>query len=154
MIFARAVEELLSGGAVSGHERLRLTGYRVELNAEEGRLIEGIEASVRAAGLRPPDLPTLAAAAGVGVPVADRLIGLLVRQKRLVKIDALFFHGDALKELKAAIVSLKGGRADATIDVATFKERFGVSRKFAIPLLEYLDRERVTRRIGESRRIL
>ena len=39
-------------------------------------------------------------------------------------------------------------------DVAAFKERFGVSRKFAIPLLEYLDRERVTRRMGESRIVL
>jgi selenocysteine-specific elongation factor len=42
----------------------------------------------------------------------------------------------------------------ARIDVATFKERFGVSRKFAIPLLEYLDRERVTRRMGDARVIL
>jgi selenocysteine-specific elongation factor len=37
------------------------------------------------------------------------------------------------------------------LDVGTFKERYGVTRKFAIPLLEYLDRERVTRRAGESR---
>jgi selenocysteine-specific elongation factor len=36
-------------------------------------------------------------------------------------------------------------------DVASFKERYGITRKFAIPLLEYLDRERVTRRVGESR---
>jgi selenocysteine-specific elongation factor len=40
------------------------------------------------------------------------------------------------------------------LDVATFKERFDVSRKFAIPLLEYLDRERVTRRVGEGRVVL
>ena len=42
----------------------------------------------------------------------------------------------------------------ARFDVAVFKERFGVTRKFAIPLLEYLDRERVTRRVGDSRVIL
>ncbi|HTK89728.1 MAG TPA: SelB C-terminal domain-containing protein [Verrucomicrobiae bacterium] len=40
------------------------------------------------------------------------------------------------------------------MDVATFKERFGVTRKFAIPLLEYLDRERVTRRMGDTRVVL
>ena len=45
-------------------------------------------------------------------------------------------------------------KSAARIDVATFKERFGVTRKFAIPLLEYLDRERVTRRVGESRVLL
>jgi len=50
--------------------------------------------------------------------------------------------------------ALKEAAADARLDVATFKDRFGVSRKFAIPLLEYLDRERVTRRVGESRMVL
>ena len=42
----------------------------------------------------------------------------------------------------------------AKIDVAKFKEMTGVSRKYAIPLLEYLDRERVTRRVGDAREIL
>ena len=44
--------------------------------------------------------------------------------------------------------------AGARLDVGTFKDWFGVSRKFAIPLLEYLDRERITRRVGESRIVL
>ena len=80
---------------------------------------------------------------------------LLLRQKTLVKIDALVFHDEALKQLKAEVAALKdSGGAGARIDVATFKDRFGVSRKFAIPLLEYLDRERVTRRVGESRVVL
>ena len=48
-------------------------------------------------------------------------------------------------------MKVAGGGA-ARIDVAAFKERFGVSRKFAIPLLEYLDRERVTRRVPETLR--
>jgi selenocysteine-specific elongation factor len=38
--------------------------------------------------------------------------------------------------------------------VSTFKERFGITRKYAIPLLEYLDRERVTRRMGDARLVL
>jgi selenocysteine-specific elongation factor len=41
-----------------------------------------------------------------------------------------------------------------TLDVAAFKDRYGMTRKFAIPLLEYLDRERVTRRVGDSRIVL
>ena len=65
------------------------------------------------------------------------------------------FHEEALAGLKAEVVALKqSAGAGARIDVATFKEKFGVSRKFAIPLLEYLDRERVTRRVGESRVVL
>ena len=54
----------------------------------------------------------------------------------------------------AALKSVGRRGRDGAIDVATFKERFGVTRKFAIPLLEYLDRERVTRRVGESRVVL
>jgi selenocysteine-specific elongation factor len=73
----------------------------------------------------------------------------------LVRVDVLLFHDEALKALKAQVAALKtSAGAEARIDVATFKERFGVTRKFAIPLLEYLDRERVTRRMGESRVVL
>jgi selenocysteine-specific elongation factor len=72
-----------------------------------------------------------------------------------VRLDTLLFHDTALKDLKAEVAALKASAGgDARIDVATFKERFGVTRKFAIPLLEYLDRERLTRRVGDSRVIL
>jgi selenocysteine-specific elongation factor len=73
----------------------------------------------------------------------------------LVRVDVLVFHDEALRRLKDDIAGMKasGGTA-ARIDVATFKERFGVTRKFAIPLLEYLDRERVTRRMGDTRVVL
>jgi selenocysteine-specific elongation factor len=81
---------------------------------------------------------------------------LLVRQKVLARIDTLVFHADALQQLKTDIQALKtaapGGRA--TVDVAMFKDRYGVTRKFAIPLLEWLDRERVTRRVGDTRVVL
>ena len=81
---------------------------------------------------------------------------LLLREKRLVRLETLIFHADALQQLKADVVGLKtaapGGRA--TVDVAAFKDRYGVTRKFAIPLLEYLDRERVTRRTGDVRLVL
>ena len=86
--------------------------------------------------------------------IADRVFKLLQRQKVLVKVDGLLFHHEALKRLKEDVAALKRPGADARLDVATFKERFGVTRKFAIPLLEYLDRERVTRRVGDARVVL
>jgi selenocysteine-specific elongation factor len=90
----------------------------------------------------------------VSAAVADRVFKLLQRQKVLVRLDTLLFHDEALKRLKAEVAALKTTGTGARIDVATFKERFGVTRKFAIPLLEYLDRERLTRRVGDSRVIL
>ena len=83
------------------------------------------------------------------------MLKLLLRQKVLVRIDVLVFHDEALRRLKDDVAGLKASPgAVARIDVAAFKERFGVSRKFAIPLLEYLDRERVTRRMGDTRVVL
>jgi selenocysteine-specific elongation factor len=68
-------------------------------------------------------------------------------------VDTLLFHEEALRGLKREMAAVRAGAptGQARIDVATFKERFGVSRKYAIPLLEYLDRERVTRRVGDTR---
>jgi selenocysteine-specific elongation factor len=84
------------------------------------------------------------------------MTALLLRQKRLARVDTLIFHVDTLQTLKTEIQALKSHAPDgrATVDVATFKDRYGVSRKFAIPLLEWLDRERVTRRVGDTRVVL
>ena len=96
------------------------------------------------------------AAAHAPKAIVEKLTTLLLREKLLVRLDTVVFHAEALQQLKAEVVALKasapGGRA--TVDVAAFKERYGVSRKFAIPLLEYLDRERVTRRTGDIRLVL
>jgi selenocysteine-specific elongation factor len=110
---------------------------------------------LQAAGLTPPDAAALAAEAGASAAIVDRVLKLLLRQKVVARLDSLWFHDDALKRLKADVAALKASAGDAArIDVSTFKERFGVTRKFAIPLLEYLDRERITRRVGDARVLL
>ncbi|HEV2116679.1 MAG TPA: SelB C-terminal domain-containing protein, partial [Terriglobales bacterium] len=84
---------------------------------------------------------------------AQKIVTLLLRDKVLVKIsDDLVFHRLALEELRQRISAYKA--KTAKIGVAEFKDLTGVSRKYAIPLLEYLDRERVTRRVGDQREIL
>jgi selenocysteine-specific elongation factor len=155
-VFLRAVDDLARSGALAGRERLMLPSHRVQLSPDDARAQAAIEAELRAAGLRPPDVEALAARAGVSRQVAERVLQMLQRQKRLVKIDTLLFHDEALAGLKAEIAALKPSAAttETTIGVAMFKERFGVTRKFAIPLLEYLDRERVTRRVGDRRIVL
>jgi len=137
-------------------ERVALASHRLELSPEEDRARAAIERAYRDAGLTPSDAAAIAAAAGIAPAVADRVMKLLLRQKVLVRVDVLVFHDEALRRLKDEVVGLKASSAGgaARIDVATFKERFGVTRKFAIPLLEYLDRERVTRRMGDTRVVL
>ena len=154
-MFEKALSDLASAGTVSVRERVSLASHRVGLSPEEERARTVIERLYRDAGLKPPDAASIPSDTGTPAPVADRMMKLLQRQKVLVRIDALVFHDEALKGLKAEVVAMKAaGGAAARLDVALLKERFGVSRKFAIPLLEYLDRERMTRRVGDSRVIL
>jgi selenocysteine-specific elongation factor len=154
-VFERAVDDLAAAGTIVARDRLALASHRLELSPEEERARAAIEQVLQESGLTPPEPLALASRAAVSAPVADRVLKLLLRRKTVVKLDALVFHETVLKRLKSDVTALKqreGGTA--RMDVGTFKERFGVSRKFAIPLLEYLDRERVTRRIGDARIIL
>jgi selenocysteine-specific elongation factor len=156
-VFNGALGALAAAGSISDRDRVALATHRLALSPEEERGRDAIERAYRDGGLKPPDAATIAAITGVAAAVADRMLKLLQRQKVLVRVDSLLFHDESLKQLKADVAALKhaaGVGATARIDVAMFKERFGVTRKFAIPLLEYLDRERVTRRMGESRVVL
>jgi selenocysteine-specific elongation factor len=154
-VFERALADLVSAGKIVVKDRVALASYRLELTPDEARASAALERAYREGGLKPPEAATVAGALGLKPDVADRMLKLLQRQKVLVRLDDLVFHDAALKQLKAEMQTMKGGGAAAVrIDVATFKDRFGVSRKFAIPLLEYLDRERVTRRVGDARVLL
>jgi selenocysteine-specific elongation factor len=152
-VFDLVVGSLAAAKRIVGRDRLALATHTLALSDEEARARDVIERSYQRAGLKPPDSQTVAGEAGVAAAVVQRVIALLVRQKVLARVDDLVFHQDALDRLKQEVRSLREGR-DATIDVGSFKDRFGITRKFAIPLLEYLDRERVTRRVGDTRQII
>jgi selenocysteine-specific elongation factor len=84
---------------------------------------------------------------------AQKLVTLLLRDRVLVKLaDDLVFHQSALQGLRQLMAVQKA--KSSKIDVGTFKDLLGVTRKYAIPLLEYLDQQRVTRRVGDERIIL
>jgi selenocysteine-specific elongation factor len=155
-LFDHVMTALARDGVMAGSDRIALAGHEVVLSDTESRTRGRILDAVRAAGLAGADAASLAAAAGHGAAGVDRVAHLLVRQKELVKIESLFFDAAALQRLKEDVHSMRGaaGTAPVRIDVATFKSRYGLTRKSAIPLLEWLDRERVTRRMGEARVIL
>jgi selenocysteine-specific elongation factor len=155
-VFEDVLARLAGGGKLSAKDRLALPGHRLELSPEETRAREVIASAYQQAGLKPPDAATLASEGRMSPALVEKMTALLLRQKVLARLDTLIFHVGTLATLKAEIQELKtsapGGRA--TVDVATFKDRYGVTRKFAIPLLEWLDRERVTRRMGDTRVVL
>jgi selenocysteine-specific elongation factor len=132
---------------------VRLPGHGVVMKDEEAESKKKIEEAFAMAGLKVPALHEVIAGLKVDKIRAQKIVTLLLRDKVLVKIsDELVFHGSALADLRRLVAAQKA--KSPRMDVARFKELTGVSRKYAIPLLEYLDRERVTRRVGDLREIL
>jgi selenocysteine-specific elongation factor len=83
--------------------------------------------------------------------VIEGVISFLVKQAVLVRLaEGIYVHRDALAAARERMAT----RAGDTLDVGQFKEFFGLSRKIAIPLLEWMDREHVTKRIGDARKVL
>jgi selenocysteine-specific elongation factor len=136
---------------VSAGETVRLSSHRVALKEDEEQAASKIENAFRAGGLATPALQEVLAKSGVEAARARTLLQLLLRDKRLVRVsDELVFHASAMLGLRTLLASKKG----VHFAVPEFKDWTGISRKYAIPLLEYLDRERVTRREGEGRVVL
>jgi selenocysteine-specific elongation factor len=134
-------------------ELVRLPGRGVVMKDEEAESKKIIEQAFASAGLKVPSLKEVLAGLKVDKIRAQKIVTLLLRDKVLIKIsEELVFHQSALVDLRHKIAALKN--TAPKIDVARFKDMTGVSRKYAIPLLEYLDRERVTRRVGDERVIL
>jgi len=132
---------------------VRLPGHGVVMKDEEAESRKQIEDAFASAGLRVPAMQDVIAGLKIDKVRAQKIVTLLLRETLLIKIsDELVFHRSALLELRRHLAAYKA--KSASIDVAKFKELTGVSRKYAIPLLEYLDRERVTRRVGDAREIL
>jgi selenocysteine-specific elongation factor len=101
-----------------------------------------------------PPVKEVLAQLAVETKRAEKLLQLLLKEKKLLRVSAdLIFHADALQAMRQKVAGYKKAKSER-ISVPAFKELTGISRKYAIPLLEYLDRERVTRRAGDERVIL
>ncbi len=134
-------------------EIVHLPGRGVVMKDEEAESQKIIERAFASAGLKVPALKDVLTGLKVDKARAQKIVTLLLRDKVLVKIsEDLVFHREALLDLRQRMSSEKA--KSPKIDVARFKDMTGVTRKYAIPLLEYLDREHVTRRVGDERVIL
>jgi selenocysteine-specific elongation factor len=116
------------------------------------RLLSAITAAYESAGLAAPSTSEVAKILNLEDGEMRRLMTLLLRDKILVKVgtDGPYIHRGPLEALRGRVRELHG----QTLDVARFKQMTGLSRKYAIPLLEYLDRQRVTRKDGDLRLVL
>jgi selenocysteine-specific elongation factor len=130
---------------------VRLASHRVSLKTDESEATQKIESLFREAGLAVPSTAEVLAKAGIEPGRARSLLQILFKDRKLIKInDEFVFHASAIDTLRGILTPRTGTK----FSVADFKTWTGVSRKYAIPLLEFLDREHVTRREGDSRIVL
>jgi selenocysteine-specific elongation factor len=147
------------GALVADRDVVRAPAHTVELSASDSALRDRLAQLYEDADLEPPSLDEAMQAAMVTSIQKNhgrKVLQLLIDKQTLVRVQGeFFFHRKALDKLIQRLKEFgdqhEPGR---TIDVATFKSLAGVSRKYAIPLLEFLDRERITRREGDRRAIL
>jgi selenocysteine-specific elongation factor len=153
-VFEAVLQEKLKAGEIElTGELVRLPGQGASLSSEETESRKLIERAFASAGLKVPALKDVLAGLKIDKTRAQKIVTLLLRDKILIKIsEDLVFHHAALEELREKLAAER--TKSPKLDVAAFKELTGVSRKYAIPLLEYLDRERVTKRVGDERMIL
>jgi selenocysteine-specific elongation factor len=153
--FRAALEELVAQKKLDAPgELVKKAGSEIAFQPEEAKAKEQIEAAFASASLAVPSVKEVLAKLSIEAKRAERLLQILLREKSLVRVTPeLIFHRQALAQLKEQLSAYKKTKGDR-ISVPVFKELTGITRKYAIPLLEYLDRERVTRRAGDERVIL
>jgi selenocysteine-specific elongation factor len=140
-VFAHLLAGLEAEGEVkSERDKVRLRSHAVRLSEAQEQTVRRVEAEFRAAGAAPP----------TPEDEDSELFQLLVAERRLIRVkESLYFHADALSQIEEKLVALL--REKREIGPADVKDLLGISRKYAIPLLEYFDTHRVTQRVGEKR---
>jgi selenocysteine-specific elongation factor len=136
---------------VSSGDVLHLASHKIAFKQDEEQALSKIESAFALAGLAVPGVKEVLDSSGVDAARAKSLLQILLRNRRLVKVtEDLVFHPEAVSALRQLMANRRGQR----FSVPEFKDWTGISRKYAIPLLEFLDREKVTRRDGDSRLVL
>lgn len=133
-------------------ELVRLASHKVVLQEDQEQLAQKVENLYQKGNLTPPTLKELEAALGTSGSRLQEILKLLISQGRLVKVkEDLLFHQTTMAALQEKLVAYLQEHGE--ISVPRFKDLTQTSRKFAIPLLEYFDAQRVTVRVGENRRL-
>jgi len=132
---------------------VRLKGYESVLSEQESLAKNEIERVFLTAGWKVPSLDEVLDSLLVPKNQAVRLVTMLTKEGKLIKIsESLYFHTQSISQVRDLLAEYR--KKNDRIDVGAFKELTAISRRYAIPLLEYLDREKITRRVGGQRLIL
>jgi selenocysteine-specific elongation factor len=152
-VFRPFVETLEAEGAIAREGNLlRLPGHRVSLGEEDRQLAGHITRLLGVNPLAPPDLAQIAREGNIDRARLAQMLRVLERERAVVRVAAdFYFLSSSIEEVKRIVRNELSEQSDIT--PAMFRDRLGITRKHAIPLLEYLDREGLTIRVGGVRRV-
>ena len=159
-IFKSVLENLQKSEQIKAEKDIvRHASHNLELSGDEKILREKLERIYRVAKLEVPKLEDALTESVKGTKLtsehARKIFQLFLNAGEIVKItDEFYFAETEIEKLISGLKTFAETSADRLIDVAKFKEIAGISRKYAIPILEYFDREKITRRAGDKRLIL
>ncbi len=130
---------------------VNLPGREAKLSGEESKLSRRLLAAIEAAGLTPPSPKELAAELAAKPQILEGVQRFLIQQGKLARLPGgLLVAASSIDRLGAELRSADWD----PFTVPEFKDRYGLSRKWAIPLLEHLDSIGVTRRVGDKRQVV
>ncbi len=159
-IFKTVIFQLEKDGKISSDKDIvAAKSYNQELSGEEKIVKDKLEKIYKTAKLEVPTLENALNEAIGGTKIkkehARKIFQLLLNLGEIIKItDDFYFAKEEIIGLIESIGEFARTTPDNLIDMAKFKDIAGISRKYAIPLLEYFDREKITRRAGDKRLIL
>ena len=150
-VFAHLVAALEAQGVVrTDRDKIRLASHDVRLSAEQQKTVDRLEQEFLGAAAAPPSPEEALGRAGLSGDEDHELFQVLVEARKLVRVkESLYFHAQALEAIQDKLVAMLRERKE--IGPGDIKDLLGISRKYAIPLLEFFDARRVTARVGERR---
>ncbi|HXD99635.1 MAG TPA: selenocysteine-specific translation elongation factor [Candidatus Acidoferrum sp.] len=150
-VFAHLLTTLEGDGLVrSDRDKVRLASHEVRLSPEQQKAADRLEQEFLTAAAAPPSPEEALARAGQSGDEEHELFQVLIEARKLVRVkESLYFHAQALEAIQDKLVAMLRERKE--IGPGDIKDLLGISRKYAIPLLEFFDARRVTARVGERR---
>jgi selenocysteine-specific elongation factor len=150
-VFTHLLGALEGEGLVrADRDKVRLASHEIKLSTDQQKATDRIEQSYLSAAAAPPSPEEALAQAGLAGDEEHELFQVLIEARKLVKVkESLYFHTQALDTIQDKLVAMLRERKE--IGPADIKDLLGISRKYAIPLLEFFDGRRVTARVGERR---
>ena len=152
-IFRAVTDQLVAEGvAIREDSTLRLPSHNVTLNENEQGTAARLERLLQDGGFTPPELKELEERLHMPRKLLADLLGVLESRGKVVKVTSdLYLSSTALAQAKTALTTQLTTQGE--ISAAAFRDLLGISRKTAIPLLEYFDRTGLTLRVGDVRKL-